>query len=216
MRTRMVAKEELADRLLKKFGHNEPIFTSEIIKTWKEYSRPRVFQLLRELLKDGLITKSRPGVYFFPTQLRGGEWTIIGHHQILEKKFIRRGEERFGYYSGLKLLNGLHLITQMPFDLELISSKTSASVRKIQMGRATLTVHRSKVPITKDNVQTLKLLQAFTDIGQLPSRKQTAYLKEYVELYNIKEKDVLHYARYFPAYTLERLLETGMKNVFAQ
>ena len=215
MRTRMVTKEKLAERLLKKFGHNEPIFTSEIIKIWKEYSRPRVFQLLKELLKDGAIAKNRFGVYFFPTQLREGEWTIIGRDQILEKKFIRRGETIYGYYSGLSLLNGLHLITQMPFDLEIVTSRTSATVRKINTGKATLTVHRSKVPITNKNVHTLMLLEAFTEFRSPLNKKEAGYIREFVELKNIKEKDVLHYARYFPAHALESLLGTGMKNVFA-
>jgi len=215
MRTRMVAKEELAGRLLKKFGHNEPIFTSDIIKIWKEYSRPRVFQLLRELIEEGTITRGYPGVYYFSTEWYKGKRTSLSFQKVMENKFIRRGEKVFGYYSGLKLLNAMHLITQMPFDLEIVTSRTLTSVRKIDNGKAVFTVHRSNVPITDDNIDTLMLLQAFTDIGQIPSKKQTAYLREYVELCNIKEKDVLHYARYFPAHALERLLETGMKNVFA-
>ena len=210
----MVTKEKLAERLLKKFGHNEPIFTSEIIRIWKEYSRPRVFQLLKELIEEGTITRGYPGVYYFSTELFKGKRTGLSFQRVIEKKFIRRGENTFGYYSGLKLQNGLHLITQMPFDLEIVSSRTSAPVRKISNGKAVFTLHRSKVPITNDNVQTLKLLQAFTDLGERPSKKQTGYIREYVELYNIKEKDVLHYARYFPAHTLELILETGVKNVF--
>ena len=36
------------DVLRDKFGVNEPIFTQEILETFNKYSRPRVFQLIKE------------------------------------------------------------------------------------------------------------------------------------------------------------------------
>lgn len=215
MRTRMITKEKLVQRLLKKYGHNEPIFTSEIIDTWKEYSRPRVFQLLKELLNDGTIAKEDVGIYYFPTVMLTGKRSVLGRRKITNKKYIYRGEAVFGYYSGLTLLNELHLTTQMPFDIELVTSKTSASVRKIRISNSTVTVRRSKIPISKKNVYTLMLLEAFTEMRQPLNKKETDYMKEFVGTYDIKKEDVLRYAKHFPAHTLESILGTGLNNVFA-
>ena len=49
MRTATIEKEKLVKRLERKFGKGEPIFTKEIMETWKEYSRARVFQLIKGL-----------------------------------------------------------------------------------------------------------------------------------------------------------------------
>ncbi|MDR0335185.1 MAG: hypothetical protein LBH69_04800 [Methanomassiliicoccaceae archaeon] len=215
MRTRMVTKEELADRLLRKFGTNEPIFTKEVIRSWKEYSRPRVFQLLKELLKDGVIARSEYGVYYFPTIMLTGKRSVLSGWKITNKKFIHHGEAIFGYYSGLTLLNGLHLTTQMPFDIELVTSKTSASVRRVKVSTSFVTVHRSRVPITKKNVYALMLLETFTEMRRPLNKKEAGYIREFVELKQIREEVVLRYAKHFPAHALENILRIGEKNVFA-
>lgn len=214
MRTRSITKEELAERLLKKFGYNEPIFTSEIVDNWGEYSRPRVFQLLKELLKENLITKSDTGVYYFPTVMVTGKLSVLGRQKIMDKKFIRYGEETFGYYSGISLLNGLHLMTQMPFHIELVSSKASANIRKIKISNSEVTVRRSRVPITKKNVHALMLLEAFTEMRRPLDKEEAGWIREFVEIKNIKEEDVIRYSRYFPMHTLESLFGTGIRNVF--
>jgi hypothetical protein len=211
----MITEEELSNRLLEKFGRNEPIFTSEIIDVWKEYSRPRVFQLLKEFVDSGIIVKNMTGVYYFPTTRVTGKQSVLNRQKVMDKKYVYYGEMIFGYYSGLTLLNGLHLTTQMPFHIELVTSRTSTPVRKIWHGKASLTVRRSKVPITNKNVHTLMLLEAFTEMGRPLEKEETAYMREFVELRGVKEEDVLRYAKHFPAHTLESLLGTGMKNIFA-
>jgi len=213
-RTRTVSKEELAERLLKKFGYDEPIFTSEILDSWKEYSRPRVFQILKELMGENKIVKDEAGIYYFPTKIMTGEQMVLGRQQIIDKKFITYGKEIFGYYSGMKLLNGLHLTTQMPFQIELVSSKASAKVRKVKVKNFAITVRRSRVPINKNNVHALMLLEAFAELRRPLEREEVGWIKEFVKLKNIKEEDVLFYSRYFPRHTMKNLCKTGMGIMF--
>jgi len=215
MRRRSADNEELADRLLKRFGYNEPIFTEEIIDIWNEYSRSRVFQLLKEMQEEGIIEKDGRNVYYFPTLISTGEKMILGRQQLIDRKYIYHGEEIFGYYSGPKLLNGLHLITQMPFQIELVTSNTSAKVRKVKVKNFEITVRKSKVKINKNNVYALMLLEAFTDMRRPLEGQEIEDMREFVRLRNIKEKDVLRYSRHFPIYTLNNILETGLDNVFA-
>ncbi|MCL2712697.1 MAG: hypothetical protein FWD37_05450 [Methanomassiliicoccaceae archaeon] len=213
MRERIVSKETLAKRLLKKFGQDEPIFTSEILSVWKEYSRPRVFQILKEMVNEGKIIKKESGVYYFPLIIeRTGRPMSLSRTQVLEKKFLFQKEEIYGYYSSLKLLNGLHLITQMPFDIEMVSSNTSAGIRKVDVN---VTVRRSKVQITKNNVHALMLLEAFKEMRRPLYKKEVKWMREFVQVKNIKKEDVLRYSRHFPAHTLDSILRTGIDNVFA-
>ena len=62
----------MIERLKNKFGVNEPIFTSEILEEMKEYSRARVFQLLKKAEEEEKIIKFDNGIYYIPTQTRYG------------------------------------------------------------------------------------------------------------------------------------------------
>lgn len=51
----------MVERLRNRFGVNQPIFTSEILEEMSEYSRPRVFQLLKKAEQefyDTLLSKA--------------------------------------------------------------------------------------------------------------------------------------------------------------
>ncbi|MCL1905151.1 MAG: hypothetical protein FWG19_03405 [Methanomassiliicoccaceae archaeon] len=215
MRTRIVDKEELADRLLKKYGHNEPIFTSEIFEAWKEYSRPRAFQLLKELVEEGIIKKEDAGTYYFSRTTLTGEQSVLGRKSIIDKKFIEHGEEVFGYYSGFTLLNDLHLTTQMPYQIELVSSKASAPVRKVEINNFPITVRRSRVTINKKNVGALMLLETFNELDRPLKNNELWGIKEFVKQENVKMEDVILYSRHFPEKAVKNLLGTGLTNVFA-
>ncbi|MCL1904752.1 MAG: hypothetical protein FWG19_01340 [Methanomassiliicoccaceae archaeon] len=216
MKERVVDKEELIGRLLKRFGENVPIFMSEIAETWKEYSRSRVFQLLREMLKDRMIAKGDNGIYYLPTVTLTGQRSVLDHEDIIDKRFICSGDDIIGYYSGLSLLNGLHLTTQMPFRVELVTSNASATVRKIEVDGFPITVRRSKVKISKKNVYVLMLLEAFKEMRRPLKGREIAYMKEFAEYRKIKKEDVVRYSRYFPLYTMKSILDTGLDNVFTQ
>ena len=51
------------ERLINKFGVNEPIFTNEILEEIKEYSRARVFQILKKAEDEKKIIKFDNGIF---------------------------------------------------------------------------------------------------------------------------------------------------------
>ena len=77
----------MIERLKKKFGENEPIFTSEILEEMCDYSRPRVFQLLKKAEQEETLIKFDKGVYYIPTNTRYGK-SIISVEQVIKKKYI--------------------------------------------------------------------------------------------------------------------------------
>jgi hypothetical protein len=103
--------EKLIERLKEKYGCNEPIFTVEILSAWSEYSRPRVFQLLKGATAEGLLVRFAMGIYYIPTMTFLGKPSSLDPQKVIEKQYIESGGEVYGYYSGMTLLNGALLWT---------------------------------------------------------------------------------------------------------
>ena len=208
--------EQLLERLADKYGYNEPIMTEEILANWSEYSRPRVFQLLKKFDEEKRLIKYENGVYYLPTKTILGKPSVLSRRQVLEKKYIKDGGDVFGYYSGLSLLNMLGLTNQVPAKPEVVSSKASAIVRKIPYGNQYAVVRKARMPITSDNVSALELLEAFYAIPQywLDDRALNN-IREFVRVYNVKQNEVFKYAGAFPAKAIKNLLYVGVQNVFA-
>lgn len=77
----------MIERLRKKFGVDQPIFTNEILEEMSEYSRPRVFQLLKKAEQEEKLIKFDKGVYYIPTETRYGK-SLISVEQVIMKKYI--------------------------------------------------------------------------------------------------------------------------------
>jgi hypothetical protein len=215
VRTSEVDRQELISRLANGFGYNEPIFTTEIQGSWREYSRPRIFQLLADFEREGVIARSGAGVYYLPTQTLLGA-SVLGNRKIIDKKYIRSGDSVYGYYTGLKLLNELRLTQQMPARLEVVTSKASAQVRSVKIGESIVTVRKSRVPVDKNNVAALILLEAFNEVGRSLTPNEARGIREFVEERALKTRDVFRFADNFPAKAIRNLIGTGVENVFAQ
>ncbi|MCL2177142.1 MAG: hypothetical protein FWB72_04280 [Firmicutes bacterium] len=209
--------EQLLTRLKDTYGYNEPIMTVEILEAWSDYSRPRVFQLLKKYSDEERLIKYDTGIYFFPTKTILGKLSTISKAQVLEKKYITNGNEIYGYFSGLSLLNLLGLTAQVPARPQIVSSKSSAIKRKVNYGKLTATIRKSKVSINKENVYALMLLEIF---NILPQNKLTdsvvKVVRDFVNTFGIKQSDVLKYATIFPARAIKSLLQIGVENVFTQ
>lgn len=205
---------EFAERLQTRFGKDVPIMTDEVLAAWREYSRPRVFQLLKEAVDKGLLAKYEQGVYYVPAETLCGKSTL-SRRKVIEKKYIRAGNEVYGYYGGLTLLNGLGLTTQMPNRLEVISSRASAIVRQVEVGNAPIKLRRARVQVNKDNVYALELLEAFNEIDMPLSEGALRRVKEFVLSCKMKRADVFAYAGVFPGKAIKNLISSGVENVFA-
>lgn len=207
---------DLLKQLIERYGYNEPIFTEEILSAWNDYSRTRVFQLLKEYAKKGELCKFGKGVYYIPTKTFLGTRSRLSARQVIEKKFIKPDGEVCGYYGGLSLLNGLHLTTQVPNTLEVVTMKEATRLRRINLGGSNVILRKARTGINSQNVAIIQLLDAFNEMGRPLSEEETEGVREFVRLRGIKERDVFKYAGDFPAKAIKSLLETGVENVFTQ
>ncbi|MDR3215983.1 MAG: hypothetical protein LBT55_01030 [Clostridiaceae bacterium] len=207
---------KLIDRLVKRYRYDEPIFTEEILDVWKEYSRVRVAQLLKELTENGVMIKYMKGVYYLPTMTALGRPYRLGLRQVVEKKYIRSEGDVYGYYSGLSLLNSLGLTTQVPNTLEIVTTKETTRVREITIRNSTLILRKARTIVTKDNVYALALLEVMNENGIEFGKEEIEAIREFVKLRGIKQNDVFTYASAFPGKAIKNLLNIGVQNVFAQ
>lgn len=204
------------ERLINKFGVNEPIFTNEILEELKEYSRARVFQLLKKAEDEKKIIKFDNGIYYIPTKTRYG-LSLISVEQVVEKKFITNNDEVYGLYGGLQMRQNFMLTMQIPSSIEIITNKETMSVRKTLLKSRKIILHKSCLPITKENFDAYTILELFTNIDVKDYLNNLMAQKEVVNFIKekeIKSKDVSKLASFFPAKTTKNIMESGIINYF--
>jgi len=161
MRKALVEKEKLLRRLEKRFGVNEPIFTNEIMAQWSEYSRARVFQLIKILCEDGSLMRKIPGVYYLPKEaFWGGTWSL-DTGKIIEKRYLESNGKVIGYYSGLTLMNKVGLSNQVPFTDDIVTMNETTTVRWVNVGKARVILRRARIKINEQNAPVMQVLEIF-------------------------------------------------------
>jgi len=205
MRKPVIKKKELIARLKKKFNTSEPIFTEDIMKAWSEYSRTRVFQLLKEFCIDGSITKYAKGIYYFQETALWGAPLSLNPVRIAEKIYIKNDGKTYGYYSGLTLLNWIGLSNQVPNTREIVSVNERTRVRDVTIGKRRFVVRRAKIKVTKKNAPVLQLLEIFNKYDKQLARYQIENLLALIDNKKIDPKILKECAKCFPKRALENL-----------
>lgn len=204
----------MIERLQKKFGVNTPIFTNEILEEMKDYSRPRVFQMLKKAESSGEIIKFQKGVYYIPTYTRYGK-SLISVEQVIRKKYISNDKEVYGIYSGLQIQQRFLLTTQIPTAIEIITNNESTWIREIKVKNRNIILRKSRLPISKENVDAYTILELFSNIDLKNYLSNLSVQREVVNFIRnkaIKCKDVFTLSRVFPSKAIRNIMESGIIN----
>ena len=215
MRRAKAGLDELAERLEKRFGINEPIFIKDIMKTWSEYSQSSVYKLVGALCDEGTLKKKVPGVYYFPKEaVWGGEFSLETM-KIVERRYLRYNGKVFGYYSGQTLMNMVGLSNQVPNTEEIVTMNESTRRRTVTINGFRYTLRRAKIEINEKNAPVMQLLEIFDQYDEPLARYQKDNL---IALARGKiDKDVLtECAKCFPRRALQNLKRSGVYDVLAQ
>lgn len=207
----------MIERLKNKFGVNQPIFTHEILEEMSEYSRARVFQLLNKAEKDESIIKFEKGVYYIPTQTRYGK-SLISVEQVIRKKYIAYNDEIYGIYGGLQMQQNFLLTYQVPTMIEIVTNNETMWLREIKIKNRSIILRKSRVTITKENVDAYTILELFSNIDIKRYLEDTLVQKEvigFVKEKAIKTEDVYALVGAFPSKTIKNIVESGIINEFA-
>lgn len=212
MRTQKIDKQELLKRLEDKFGKDEPIFMSEILEEWKEYSKSRVIQLINEMVEEKLIYKYIKGVYFFPQFIEGWNFEyVLDIRKIIRKRYIRDNNQVFGYYSGLSLDNMLGLTSQVPATVTVVSNKETTRVRTVKIKKVEYRIRSSKGEITNSNYKLYQLLEVFNKPEIEITYSQRKKLIEYFGT-NLNQKVLFEIAKFYPSRAINNLIKEGVLN----
>ncbi len=207
----------MIERLKEKFGVNQPIFTNEILEEMSEYSRPRVFQLLKKAEQEESIIKFDKGIYYIPTKTRYGN-SLISVEQVVRKKYIEDKNDVFGIFSGLQMEQNFMLTYQVPTTIEIITNNETTWVRETKLKNRNIILRKSRFKITKENVNTYTFLELFTKIDIRKYLNDTLIQKEvinFVKEHEIKSKDVYSLIGVFPSKTTKNIMESGIINELA-
>lgn len=207
----------MIERLKIKFGVNQPIFTNEILEEMSEYSRPRVFQLLKKAEQEKTLIKFDRGVYYIPTETRYGK-SLISVEQVITKRYISNNEDIFGIYGGLQMQQNFRLTYQVPNVIEVITNNETMCVREINIKDRRIILRKSRLAINKENVDAYIILELFTNIDMKKFLNDDFIKKEVVDFIKnrkIKAKDVYAIAGVFPPKAIRNIMEGDIINEFA-
>lgn len=204
----------MIERLKNKFGVNQPIFTNEILEVMNDYSRPRVFQLIKKAEQDESIVKFDKGIYYIPTKTRYGN-SLISVEQVIKKKYISDNDEVFGIYGGLQMQQNFLITLQVPNTIEVVTNKETMWVRETKLKNRNIILRKSRIPITKENVNAYTILELFSNIDIKKYLDDTSIQREVIHFIKEKEiklKDLYPLTGAFPSKTTRNIMESGIIN----
>lgn len=204
------------ERLKEKFNIDEPIFTNEILELFDGFTRAYVFRLINKAKSAGEIEQFDNGVYYIPQRTVLGLSTITAD-DVINKKYLRNGNEVYGVYSGLKLQNIFSVTTQMPNTVEIVTNNETMRKRQVEIDGRTFILRKSRCPISRVNVNAYTVLQLFNDMGTQIRLDDSAKDKvvSFIRKNNVSARELMSLATVFPAQTTKSLIVNGVLNEIA-
>jgi len=191
----------------------EPIFLSDLLRT--NITEPDLNQQLKELFEKGLLQQYDEEVYFIPKKTTLN--SIIGPNadMVARYRFISKGDNVDGFYAGNTFANQIGISTQVPQVIEIVSNNVSDD-GEVLIGNRRFSVRKPIVPITKENVYVLQMLEllvkldAYLDCSYEENREKFA---EYISIHGITKSDVELYMKEYPKSTLKYYYELELDKI---
>lgn len=206
----------LFEYLREHYEDAEPIFLDDIHLDGMR--RDNFRQQIKTLADAGKIVRYEKGIYYIPKQTRFSSAAGPSPETVARYKYISRGGKTDGYYSGGTFANIVGISMQVPMKKEIVSNNIAAIVREVSIGKQSFIVRKTNVPISRDNVIVLQLLEL---LKNLDSYLDTDYdearetLKNYSLTNHITRADIDRYIRRYPDSTFRYYYEMRLDYVLA-
>ena len=145
----------LYETLLNCFGYNEPFKTSEI--NFEDYSKEKICIEMTKLCKKGKVVRFETGIYYIPKTNKFGT-VIFNQSKIVDKKYIKDGEQVFGYYSGTELEYRLGLTKVKPNTIVIYTNGETTRMRRVMVGSQRIILRKPRTKIDMFNASFLCFL----------------------------------------------------------
>ncbi len=208
----MDKKTILYEYLNENFEKDEPIFLADI--ALDQLNARQIRYYIKQLADENKIGRFNSGIYYLPKYTIFGQQIPLSPDKIATRKYVKDKSGQFGFYSGNILANQMGLSDQVPYTLEITSSKAPAPVREINIGNQRFIVRRSPVSINDKNCNIVKLLECLSDLDNFIEGRPEDYtdvFSKYCRAYKINKADINEYISYFPKKIYEMAYRTGVE-----
>lgn len=206
----------LFEYLKEHYEEAEPIFLNDI--HLNGIRRDNFLHQVKTLTDAGKIKRYEKGIYYIPKQTRFRSASGPSPELMAKYKYISRGLDTYGYYSGGTFANIIGISMQVPMKKEITSNNTAAIVREVTIGNQPFIIRKTNIPICDKNVKVLQLLELlknlnnYLDICYEEAREK---LKYYSLENHITKDDIDKYIRAFPDSTFRHYYEMRLGHVLA-
>ena len=197
------------------YSKNEPIFIEDIIQQNPTRSRQWIDHELNTMVASKQLKRYMTGVYFIPS---GTKLDHIRYNadNIIAKKYIKRNERVFGYYSGDTLLRKLRIPNDHSEVITIVTNKEKSRGRKVTIGDREVYLIKPPTEITNTNYRTLTFLEAVRLISfSYQDRWIINILKDYIHQYQITLSHVQKYCKVFPDAVSKKILSSDLIRLLA-
>ncbi|WP_165249341.1 hypothetical protein [Adlercreutzia sp. ZJ141] len=207
--------EKTLDILIERFGYDAPILACDLEETFPDVPRRTIYSRLNRLIESGAIERYETGVYYIASTTILGK-TPLNPLKVIERKYLRDPEGGVcGFWSGATLDNSEGISEQVPMRYEVVTNNASCAQREVTVGGyVKCVVHKSRVDVDRDNVDSLRFLDVLTrrKPKELTDGQRDA-VKRLAE--GLSKDDLLALSMAYPQKTTRRLVESEMLGVFA-
>lgn len=195
--------------LLKKYGYDEPIFTTQV-KEEININSNTLRQKFKRLNDKGLVEKVKDGIYFIPKKKPMFGRPVLDVERIIKNKFLQQNENILGYITGTNFANFLNLTSQTAAISTVVTNISSAAKREINFYNNKVIIKKPKVNVNNENYKLLQVLDLLSNY-ELYSEKPLNVGKEkflkYLEDFSIDENELKSILEQYPQKTKARFFE---------
>ena len=191
----------------------EPIFLSDLLRT--NITEPDLNQQLKELCEKGSLQQYDEEVYFIPKKSKLNLAVGPNADMVARYRFISKGDNVDGFYAGNTFANQIGISVQVPYVIEIVSNNVSDD-GEVLIGNRRFVVRKPVVPITKENVHVLQMLEllakldTYLDCSYEEAKEKFA---EYISVCGITKSDVELFIKEYPESALKYYYELGLEQV---
>ena len=205
----------LYNYIKEQYKEAEPIFLSDLLRT--NITESVLNQQLKELCENGLLQQYDEEVYFIPKKSKLNFTVGPNADMVARYRFISKGDNVDGFYAGNTFANQIGISTQVPYVIEIVSNNV-ADDGEILIGNRRFCVRKPVVPITKENVYVLQMLELLKNLDayiDCPYEEVREKFVEYISVCGIAKSDVELFIKEYPKSTLKYFYELGLEHVLA-
>ena len=201
----------LYEYLKENYGENVPIYISRL--KVEGMSENTLRQQVKRLTDAGLLKRYDTGIYFIPKKSVFKSGSTLSVEQVLNDKYLREGEKRCGYQSGILFANQHGLTTQVPMIYEIVTNKASREYREIMVAKTRVILRRPRTEINEDNFRALQFLDLMKDVdmvSELEGKRLTERLLAYMRACSLYFDDLEPFLPLYPDKLYRNLYEGGL------